>query len=103
MTLTKLLLARIAEDEEVASHGDGGLMDEAHFSSRRVLAECKAKRRIVEEYEAADSEDAKSWERGDDRLVYASQHAHTLYFVLCNLASVYADHPDYRQEWRWRP
>lgn len=86
-TITEFLLARIAEDESAADRvefrpyvGDGvpqSLTD-------RVLAECEAKRRIVEVARYAP-EGAGGW--GFRRTLRA-------------LASVYADHPDYRDEWR---
>ena len=53
----------------------------AAWHPTRVLAECRAKRRLVEAG-AALPDDAT---RG---------------MVLRGLASVYADHPDYRGEWR---
>lgn len=105
MTLIEFLLARIAEDEAAARaamaeaqadyfFGDTaaaallGLAKSegaeeaaiAHFARHvpaRVLAECEAKRWIVEV-------------------------APSLEGVLGALASVYADHPDYDQAW-WRP
>ena len=57
--------------------------DAEHISAwhpTRVIAECRAKRRLVEA--GRDADDAT----GD--------------LVLRSLASVYADHPDYREEWR---
>lgn len=92
LNLTDFLLARIAEDEAVA--GDVHLRwcstnEEANFNPcdcgwpARVLAECEAKRRIVGELR--DSETSKH-----DPLDVAVYH----------LATVYADHADYREEWR---
>lgn len=106
-TLTDFLLARIAEDEEIAESAriwypsdthEG--MDEAEWmdaewwqsagldrrhaafahkqSPARALAECEAKRRIV------------AWD--DDQL---EEHA-----VLRLLALPYADHSDYCDEWK---
>lgn len=163
MTITEFLLARIAEDEEVAraaveegrpgmqwqwvcdendvpvAPGDEGealqhqnislrtveewpvaLFDDGRTSSlpgflihaidegvpealrhialhdpARAKAECDAKRGIVEACTepGPDDEDAgmQDWE-GDLR-----GHAE---LMLCLLASVYADHPDYRDEWQ---
>ena len=56
MTLTEFLLARIAEDEAGAQQwfesvrAHGGIIDDTygHFGPSRVLAECEAKRAIVE-------------------------------------------------------
>ena len=101
MTLTEFLLARIAEDRHAAEHADWAMqgkwyadaddkVDEfvREFSPARVLAECEAKRRIVEQWERistrlqVDLDQTQGWE------------------TLRVLASVYSDHPDYRQEWR---
>lgn len=88
--LTEFLLARIAEDERAAHRialplaltGAKG----AVVGPGRVLAECEAKRRIVAE--------ANRFEGDDD------PGAHVLVGVLELLALPYADHPDYREEWR---
>jgi hypothetical protein len=74
-TLTEFLLARIAEDEEMVEpvmivHPD------------RFLAECVAKRRIVE-----DLDTAKVRERV------------ALHRVMRHLAAVYSDHPEYDEAW----
>ncbi len=83
------LLARIAEDESVALHGDGGLMDgDAHFSSTRMLAECEAKRRIVGMLDGIPPPD-----------MYAPEQA-AVREVLLHLALPYASHPDYVESWR---
>lgn len=66
----------------------------ARHDPARVLAECEAKRRIVERCSAprpGDEWDGLDWD-GDLRAVAES--------VLVALAAVYADHPDYRDEWR---
>jgi hypothetical protein len=98
-TLTEFLLARIAEDEAVARAArpheylptrdgrnlttiDAGDSARVGITSGRVLAECEAKRRIVN----LDDLDGA----GEDGHIHA---------VRC-LASVYADHPDFREEWR---
>jgi hypothetical protein len=78
--------------------------DAAHvtrWQPARVLAECKAKRLMVETYE-------RLWNRAEEirravgneqsasaRLLYAGVE-----MVLPLLALPYADHPDYREEWR---
>jgi hypothetical protein len=90
MTLTDFLLARIAEDEAAveakwlrAPKGAPIVPDAAHT---RVLAECEAKRRIVE-YCPSASEEGDTWDTAFWR-------------VLQILALPYADHPDYREEWK---
>jgi len=125
MTLTEFLLARIAEDEagaKAASPGPWKVDDptypeaiyaadgyetvvaggrwggearifnedaDAHFIARhdpaRVLAECESKRDIIGFLLAAESGIEQL--RPDDRAMRA-------------LALPYADHPDYRPEWR---
>lgn len=122
LTLTEFLLARIAEDEAVAravaplghvidmggnrlderwyvsrlrfSSADGAARSEqdveatAHYARHdpaRVLAECEAKRRIVERCSAVD---------------YAMPSTRLAHGILAELALPYADHPDWREEWR---
>jgi len=105
MTLAEFLLARIAEDEVVARAAmvDDGLIraairandaakgraaDVAHIARHdpaRVLAECEAKRRIMGLHNPCDD-----WSFGD-----ASNCPE-----LSVLASVYADHAYYHDEWR---
>lgn len=68
--LTDFLLARIAEDEAVILGGGGC----DHWD--RALAECQAKRLIVED------ETSNEWQ------------------PLRYLATVYVNHPDYREEWK---
>lgn len=61
----------------------------ARHDPARVLAECEAKRRIVEWH---DCEPEHVWGCG------ACTHDRPC--VLALLALPYADHPDYREEWR---
>jgi hypothetical protein len=93
--LTDFLLARIKEDEARATteatlrDGDPYYVTEAssferHFDPARVLAECQAKRRAV----------------GVVRRSFGLAQETMAALVLSSLAAVYADHPDYRQEWR---
>jgi len=95
MTLSEFLLARIAEDEAAARECMGVPVHVLHGASRGVaeflgfgptfiLAECEARRRIVERY-------AHVLERGD------SGDAR---WVLPLLALPYAGRPDYQQEWK---
>lgn len=108
-TLTDFLLARIAEDEEVArKHPGDTLRDDAVYelggtatdygdahitiSAARVLAECEAKRRIIEQYDTA--------ERISDNLDYDTRGMYeATELAVTYLAQVYADHPDYQAEW----
>jgi hypothetical protein len=111
--LTGFLLARIAEDEAMARKVQGycephsrieihlsrtetlpdGSRSGTHetvtpYDPDRVLAECEAKRRIVEEVLANP---LGKWKAGE-RSPWADK-------MLGILAAPYADHPDYREEW----
>jgi len=129
-TLTEFLLARIAEDEAEAhaatghawrvtrdplgvhvehdlarpmgrvamrlgrDMGIGGNADAAHIARHdpaRALAECEAKRRIVEVW----PDSFGSWTADQ---AYAAKRVKDA--VLLDLATVYADHPDYDEAWR---
>ncbi|WP_353707620.1 DUF6221 family protein [Cellulosimicrobium sp. ES-005] len=96
MTLTEFLLSRIAEDEARADDAwkavDNGAIvwDRIHPDVRaalwppaRVLAECEAKRRIVESARRLGTRGGVTPEE-----------------LLGNLALPYADHPDYDEAWR---
>lgn len=121
--LSEFVLARIAEDEEAArwpielrerwgddpvDHEYGWAWHTSHRetggrgsqflagapSPDRVLAECEAKRRIVEDFQILHRD-------------YQETHTPSLearrfqaLVAVGRLASVYADHPDYREEWR---
>ena len=123
MTLTEFLLARITEDEAVAVRlCPGRSPDNGHWNANsfefdgvhdrpttkhivrhdpaRVLAECEAKRKIVELYDLRMSEPSP-W---DDKSEFTpmplgGNGPETYYEVIQLLASVYADHPDYLPEW----
>jgi hypothetical protein len=94
MTLYGFLLDRIAEDEtrarESKEYDDkhqpvNDVMDlDGWYDPERVLAECEAKRQIVEL--------ANYWLEPVDPGIAGSDLLHLL-------ALPYADHPDYQQEW----
>ncbi|KAB2809250.1 hypothetical protein F9L07_19610 [Pimelobacter simplex] len=138
MTITEFLLARIAEDEAVAQRAlgerymvDGGLrwgevgyetVSDLTIDPARVLAECEAKRRIVElhqswpvlveakpTFEPSDPTDLNAMTfRMSKQIAWATEQEYRAKFgveppsapMLRALASVYADHPDFREEWR---
>lgn len=127
MTLVEFLLARIAEDEEdpwrgaelvgsdriVGTAEQKALEEEEREWVARILAECAAKRAIVERHatitEATRQAAAnyQAWlDNAPDPYPEVSSRAHAqdvaaeLEDVLHHLAAVYADHPDYREEWR---
>lgn len=78
-SLTEFLLARIAEDE--TRHCEWGCHE-------RIQAEAKAKRAIADLSASTDH-----WEINADAWTVAK-------WALRLAALPYADHPDYRQEWR---
>ena len=84
MDVKEFLLARIAEDEEHAGRFVD-LFPEGDMAPlfRRVLAECAAKRAIIEAHDL------------DDRRT----DLHVSEPLLGILAAVYSDHPDYQEEW----
>lgn len=102
-TITEFLLARIYEDEEAAQkvfatekwitycdtvaerHDVGAGWHILRWQPVRVLAECETKRRIVVRHSHCDDVSYEDTSSCPD---------------LRTLASVYADHPDYRDEWR---
>ena len=93
--LAEFLLARIAEDEAVAERWPVALPDEQPPDGHpywldtfghpiwapraRVLAECEAKRLIVQRVDGSELEDLP---------------------LLGYLALPYAEHPDYQPQWR---
>ena len=94
-TLTEFLLARIAEDEAAARECKEwsdcfACPTHERFDTKRVLAECEAKRRIVERHSGTHMP------IGTAPFGYQSATSD----VLRDLAAVYADHSDYREEWK---
>lgn len=100
MTITEFILARVAEDEKEARAMDEDLRKYPPSTyelaqvpmldmgvPERVLAECEAKRTIVEQFD------------GWDGLVYDGW-TQAASLVLGEFAAIWADHPDYREEWR---
>lgn len=107
MTLEEFLLARIAEDEEaVNSAGHDFVEIEQYmlraarpnspivFTEGRMLAECEAKRRLIEHAnEASGYESQLIQEFGDPG--QPSTEPDLGERILLTLALPYADHPDY--------
>jgi hypothetical protein len=99
--LAEFLLARIAEDEATVTTAladptrwDAGDWIDRAWSPVRVLAECEAKREIVRAYQLRAEQGSG---RGGEVIGY---HATGVAVAIRHLAAVYADHPDYRDEWR---
>jgi hypothetical protein len=119
MNLAEFLLARIAEDEDalhalwrraqetrltlqdpkVAGRWIPGWQDWPNVEALtvRVLADCKAKRAIVKAEVLRDVGPASHYVNAE---VHAQIAARTATPVLRLLALPYADHPDYREEWK---
>jgi hypothetical protein len=125
VTVTEFLLARIAEDEEVARKT--APVDQrwnyllwVRFDSARVLAECEAKRKIVEFHESWPTlvQTPAKFERDDGNLdnyvfrmsqeiAWLTTREYVARFgidpptapMLAALVALYADHPDYLPEW----
>jgi len=87
VTLTEFLLARIAEDEAGAERAEFI----ADFNQARILDECEAKRRIVEECVDGLRYDIDCGEG----------HGTSFENILQILALPYIDHPDFRDEWKF--
>ncbi|MBA8801718.1 hypothetical protein FB382_000009 [Nocardioides ginsengisegetis] len=125
MTLTEFLLDRIAEDESVAreAHYDGqrwvpeeeavvaadrdldpllyldrkrDARHAANWSPARVLAECEAKRQIIEEHRNPEGTEwcLRCVEHDGEDTPYPCPTLRAL------ATTIYTDHPDYRDEWR---
>lgn len=114
-TLTGFLLARVSDDENRAQRfwdewsREGGVIDVSRYvGPTQTLAECEAKRRIVEQHvenasrvaayrsprwlDGMNDSDIMNWRKAE--AVCAATDS-----VVRALASVYADHPDYQAEW----
>jgi len=111
MTLTGFLMARICDDEAASGldewHRSGCETNSDSLSSgpcdcgvpARVLAECEAKRRIIHQHGAGEGHECP-----DGFMDSAETDPHTGWENDCQtlkfLALPYADHPDYRDEWK---
>ena len=123
LTLSDFLLARIAEDGVVAHEvlqqrqrliAQGSRVEDpdtraleiwedgpspfVSMSAERLRAECRAKRVAIEAAWADEMRIESEWGagRGRSRMERDGDHPD----VLVALAQPYADHPDFRDEWR---
>ena len=97
--LSEFLLARIAEDERrVHEHAGGTAHADALVTPARLLYECTARRMIVAVHSISPPAPAA---HGPVRVARCA-HDGSRYpcLTLRALALPYADHPDYRLEWR---
>lgn len=102
MTLVEFLLTRIAEDEAGSQAATGAFSKEWPYTPERVLDECDAKRRIVKRaanmavpYAPADPDFWNPYQYAEEEGIEEMGR-----WLLQTLALPYADHPDYREEWR---
>lgn len=112
LTLTDFLLARIAEDlrratrevpcpdfDPMSGYACGVLHTE---TDPRAKAECEAKRQIVAQHEQVSTSEGGTgcencdWDERYGEVLGDEGPCPTVRI----LAAVYADHPDYREEWR---
>jgi hypothetical protein len=109
MTLTEFLLARIAEDmAAVVMMPPHPTFVDRVIDRKHLLAECEAKRRIIEEHAPVISYPALVCPHGEvmrpEGPLVCDMCGQTggsySCATLAYLAAVYADHPDYREEWR---
>jgi hypothetical protein len=108
VTIVEFLLARIAEDEEAARGSKADNARNPHMKipaswitgvADRVLAECEAKRRIVE-LSATWMDQGERATGHDHATVMLKTQGITAETVLRTLVLPYADHPDFDEEWR---
>lgn len=111
-TLPEFILARIAEDEAAARPYETAVLEDAPVVAwgfgqattkrqMRALADCEAKRRIVDWLTEVIADKERVLADPDPAMVWAGdQHLNAMALAVQALASVYADHPDYREEWR---
>lgn len=98
-TLTDFLLARIAEDEagyRAEAAGVEWLTVNGQDLWPQLLAECEAKRRIVERAQRA----SRVFNQSINPSPLGVAMTMTMDLVLADLALPYANHDDYREEWK---
>lgn len=97
--LVAFLRARLNETEWAARAAKDAATKRTHYragmlaSVDRELRDVEAKRAVVKAYVEVAENDV-------NELEYAHGWANALGFAVRQLAATYADHPDYRDEWR---
>lgn len=94
---TGVIVASDGERAEECANGNwAGIAEHiVRHDPARVLREIQAHRTTVDEYDIALGAPAAT-----DQAAYWKGHAETLREVCLRLATVHADHPDYREAWR---
>ena len=98
MHLSDFLLQRIAEDEAVARRIAAVGSCEPAYHPARVLAECAAKRAIVDDLSRFLANADAAGARSDHPTLMAG-----IELQLRHLAAPYANHPDYDPAWKVEP
>jgi len=104
MSITEFLLARIAEDEadwRAVDARDVVQLLQGKPLAPRMLAECEAKRRIVELSVSWRDHAERFATKPDAVSAVLEAQAITGETVVRTLARAWSDHPDYREE-EWR-
>lgn len=97
--LVAFLRARLDENEWAARAAKDAAAKRTHYrasmmaSTDRELRDVEAKRAVVSAYAEVAANDVNEVE-------YAHGWANALGFTVRQLAATYADHPNYRDEWR---
>lgn len=106
MTLTEFLRARFAEDEKQADI-DENIGHISFLGYQRAMAEVEAKRRIMEEHQAEERDSHLRFAHLPDRCTVCTETGdYDLPMLvwpcptILALALPYADHLDFREEWR---
>ena len=95
MSLTEFLLARVVEEEDEVQHW----VDEAPGVWRDwVRSACEVKRRVIALH-ARDPGDGQAWDPACT-VVASDVRTPDACITLRELAQSYADHPDFRDDWR---
>ena len=98
---TFAVVSEIDQVQETPGRWPGEHLDHiARFDPARVLAECEAKRRIVEATRFDDDPRSAVDEWLGHPDMTPPREVAVMIDTLLALAAVYAGHPDYRDEWR---
>ena len=81
-------------------HAHENSVHAARHDPARVLRECEAKRRIVDEHTFMAAHESRDFGFSNGNCLTCRVQGPCA--TLLHLASVFADHPDYRQEWTLR-
>jgi hypothetical protein len=101
--LVEFLRARLDEDEEYGPCDGWEEYLACDRFSRQRAKDIEAKRRIIERYVGIQGYAARDYDSestDEEARVRRGGYLHALEVVLEAIAAIYADHPDYQQEWK---